>query len=85
MSIDHAALILTAKSRLEPKSKGLQAPKRLRAVTPRVCATCAFHRMTPGAIDCIRPDGPSFDAGDMDAWFATCDRWMDERVHTDQA
>lgn len=73
----------------EPQSKHLSPPKHLRRMTPRVCATCRFAEWDTfedkngieresGILGCTRPNGPQFEAGDMNQWFYTCDRWQDE-------
>lgn len=45
--------------------------------TPRVCGSCKFLAMAGGAVQCVRPDGPGWDAGDLSHWFYTCDRWSE--------
>lgn len=53
----------------------LLPPKNLRRVDPRVCATCKHLIVTDGFAICSRPNGFSGDAGDMEHWLNTCDRW----------
>lgn len=69
--------------------RDLKPPKGYRGVTPRVCACCHFAKWETyedsygiehdtGILSCTRPNGPSFEGGDMNQWFYTCDRWQEE-------
>ena len=53
----------------------LKSPKNFRWTTPKVCATCKWFFPRDGWCECTRPNGPSFDYGDMKFWIQTCDRW----------
>jgi hypothetical protein len=41
----------------------------------RSCNTCALLQVGDATHYCLRPEGPTFEAGGMDEWFVVCDRW----------
>ena len=60
------------------KHASLKPPKNLRHTKPRVCGNCKWLEYRHGgAAECVRPDGPSWDAGDMHHWQHTCDRFSE--------
>lgn len=53
--------------------KILLPAKDVRAIIPRVCATCAYGRTINGTFDCLREGGHSCDVGDLEHWLHVCD------------
>jgi hypothetical protein len=49
--------------------------ERLHRTMPRCCATCAQGAIEEGSFFCRRPEGPSWDAGDLTHWLRICDRY----------
>lgn len=47
-----------------------------RRTEPRCCGSCRLLWWQNGIAQCIRPDGPSHDAYNDEAWFFVCDRWV---------
>jgi hypothetical protein len=49
----------------------------VRTYEPRVCGTCRYLGFPgDGTVECMRPEGPLFDAGDFLWHTTTCDRWV---------
>jgi hypothetical protein len=58
------------------RCKGMKPVEHIKKVTPRVCATCAYGTIEDGAFECLRENGYSCDAGDMEQWFHVCERYQ---------
>jgi hypothetical protein len=55
---------------------GMKPVEHIRKVTPRCCATCAYGTIENGGFECLRENGYTCDAGDMEHWFHVCERYQ---------
>lgn len=56
-------------------TKQLLPAKNVRRLNTRVCGNCKHGLWSDSTLACARPNGPSFDSGDNEHWFYTCDGW----------
>lgn len=57
-------------------TKRLLPVRDLQLKPPRVCATCKHGRIDDGSLECLRPNGPTFDTGVGNHWYYVCSGYV---------